>query len=282
MRRPDHRAVLDRSGAAVRVHELQGDLFFAAMERIAKRVASDAGGAEFLVLDGRRVGRVDPSARTLLADLRDGLASRGVRVLLAGFPPAPRDALTEGDAPAWRAEDLFASADEALEWCEDRLIARARAAAGDDPSGVVPLGGMDVAAGLDEAELAVLGGLVSRAEYAPGEPIVREGDAAGELLMLAAGTATVSVRLGDDGRRKRLGSIGAGVTFGELALFEGGPRTADVTADGAAVCYVLPVARLRELSTAHPTLEARLLRSVGRVLAQRLRQANEEIRALEG
>lgn len=291
MRRPRHQAVLDRSGAAVRVHELQGDLFFASAERVARRAASDAGGAEFLILDGRRVGRVDPGAWSLLADVRDALAARGVRLLLAGFPPARPDAPDDApDAPGAaggaprRAGDSFASADEALEWCEDRLVARAAGAAGaaaDDPRGVVPLGGMDVAAGLGAAELAVLDGLASRRTYAPGEPIVREGDEAGDLLMLAAGSATVSVGLGAGGRRKRLGSIDAGVTFGELALFEGGPRTADVTADTAAVCYVLSAAGLRELSAAHPALEARLLRNVGRVLARRLRQANEEIRALE-
>ena len=41
------------------------------------------------------------------------------------------------------------------------------------------------------------------------------------------------------GGRRRLGTIEAGNMFGELALFSGGRRTADVIALGEVHCWVL-------------------------------------------
>lgn len=69
--------------------------------------------------------------------------------------------------------------------------------------------------------------------------------------------------------------------FGELALFDGGPRSADVIADDPTVCYVLPIAKLDELATSHPEIRTQLLVNLGRELSARLRRADAEIRALE-
>jgi glutaminase len=280
LRRPEHRQVLDGIGRAIQVHELQGGLFFASMERVARQVAKDLDGVRFMILDGRRVTGADFSARSLLADHRAALEARGVRLMLAAFPPALRDELRSGDASRWREEDFRSSLDDALEWCEDQLIAAAVTVDDEVVAGAVPFGEMEIVEGLTRAELDLLATILRERTYVPGEPIVNEGHQATDLFMLAAGMATISVRL-DDHRRKRLGAVGAGVTFGELALFEGGPRTADVIADTSCVCYVLNIPKLRAAADGCPSLYFKLLQNVGRTLAQRLRQANAEIRSLE-
>ena len=55
----------------------------------------------------------------------------------------------------------------------------------------------------------------------------------------------------------------------------------DVIAAGPASCYVLPVERLTALAVGNPSLHARLLRNIMRGMADRLRRATDEIRALE-
>ena len=72
-----------------------------------------------------------------------------------------------------------------------------------------------------------------------------------------------------------------GVAFGDLALFGGGPRSADVIADEPSLCYVLPMERLDVLSRSHPEVRTRLMANLAREMAARVRSADAEIRTLE-
>lgn len=87
-----------------------------------RTVQAEFRGFAFLILDGGRVGRIDGSARRLLAMLREMLAAMGKPLLLAGFSEeAVAQLLHTGEV--WPADTVFASAESALTWCEDRLIA---------------------------------------------------------------------------------------------------------------------------------------------------------------
>lgn len=272
--------ILDDRGGEIVTFALQGDLFFAAMEVVCRRIFEPEREMRYLVLDGHRVGRIDGSARTLIEEVRDALLGRGVCLLLAGFSPAAAELLRAGARDPWPGDAFFACTDDALEWCEDRIIEASEPvrAAGDE---LLPLAALDLTAGCSADDAAMLGELVTRVDYRDGETIVREGDEARELFILAAGAASVRVRLGDGGRCKRVGAIEPGVTFGEFALFENSRRIADVIAAGPASCYVLPVERLTALAVGNPSLHARLLRNIMRGMADRLRRATDEIRALE-
>ncbi|MBK8176149.1 MAG: glutaminase A [Rhodospirillales bacterium] len=281
LRRLDEQETLARIGGCVHVYELQGDLFFASIEQVVRKIDADLSRLSYVVLDGKRAARVDRSVWPVIVEVRARLDERGVTFLLAGFGADALAALTpEGEAP-FPAEVVFASADEAIDWCECQLLA-ARDGRPVAASAIHALAGMDLAAGLSEAELAHLSEVVSLVAYGPGELIIREGDVADALYVLAAGSATVQVALHGTGKHRRLAAIGLGVTFGEIALFDGGTRLADVVAGPATACYVLPVARLKAITEASPELGMKLWLNVGRALSHRLRQANDEIRSLEG
>ncbi len=279
MRGSRERDILNQSARAIQVHELQGGLFFASMERVTRQISADLDDVLFLVLDGRRVTATDFSARALMADERATLAAQNVRLLLAGFPKSLQKELTSSEDTTWLADEFFETVDEALERCEDLLIAEGVQPAEEDSA--LSLSEMEITAGLDESELTQLAGIITTQEYTAGQRIINEGSHADEVFMLASGQATISVRIAANRQAKRLGALGVGVTFGELALFDGGPRTADITADVPTTCYVLPVDRLRTGPLANSSLHIKLLRNVGRALANRLRLANAEIRALE-
>jgi flavin reductase (DIM6/NTAB) family NADH-FMN oxidoreductase RutF len=98
--------------------------------------------------------------------------------------------------------------------------------------------------------------------YADGEPIMRIGEPGDSMWIVLEG----SVRLERPGRVARLG---VGDMIGEVALLDGGPRTADVTADGPVAC--LQIARsdvLHELE-ANPQFASALIS----VMASRFREA---------
>jgi glutaminase len=82
-------------------------------------------------------------------------------------------------------------------------------------------------------------------------------------------------------KRRRVASLGPGLTFGEMALFDGGARSADVVADEKVICYGLAVEQLRELAATHPNIMVTILSNLTRDFSERLRHANEAIRSLE-
>lgn len=121
-RNDSEQAALAGCATAIAVYELQGDLYFATVERLLRAVQAEFPDFAFLILDAHRVGRIDSSARRLLTMLLEMLAAAGKPLLLAGFPEeAVAQLLQPGEA--WPADTFFASAETALTWCEDRLIA---------------------------------------------------------------------------------------------------------------------------------------------------------------
>src|SRR5262249_28425442 len=142
------------------------------------------------------------------------------------------------DIASYDSAMLFADADAALEWCEARLIQEEPATEAVEIP--LPFAAMDLVAGFDESEVEMLQLIAREARYDPGAIIVREGDPADAVYMLAAGLVTVRLGLSDGVRSKRLSTITPGLAFGELSLFDGGRRSADVVADEPSVCYVLP------------------------------------------
>jgi CRP-like cAMP-binding protein len=83
----------------------------------------------------------------------------------------------------------------------------------------------DAFGSLSSAEAAVLAKLLERRTAAAGDLVIRRGDAGDELFLIESGRAEVR---GEASRP--IHTLGPGAHFGEIALLEGGERTADVVA----------------------------------------------------
>ena len=273
------RKVLDAAGSRILVYELQGGLYFATAEQLLRRMAGEAAGVSFIVLDGRRIGRADLSALLLIRDMSRSLWEHGTTMLLAG--------LTEQIKADWLAlqessdlkDTCFTNVDDALEHCEKLLIAESDPLAL-DTNAELPLAEMDILRKLTADQIGRLAPHLEYASYAAGERIIKEGDPADRLYMLASGSATVNVRLDDGKRNTRMAAFRPGVAFGEFALFDGGMRVADVVAETKATCYVLTFEKLERLEKLEPELYHRILFALGRLLSDRLRRVTAEVRAL--
>ena len=103
-----------------------------------------------------------------------------------------------------------------------------------------------------------------------GQVVFREGDARDELYVVAEGKIKLG-RSSADGRENLLAIIGPGEMFGELSLFDPGPRTATATAVTDARVLALSHPDLRPWLTGRPEVALSLLRQV----ARRLRRTNE-------
>jgi CRP-like cAMP-binding protein len=97
-----------------------------------------------------------------------------------------------------------------------------------------------------------------------GTAIVRQGEAGDSFYILLEGQATVR----RNGRK--VGELGAGSFFGELAILDPAPRNADVVADTPVHVARLKVGSFRKLIHEVPAMNERLLAGI----ARRLRDAD--------
>lgn len=272
------RRALDSHGHQIIAYELQGGLYFATAEQLVRRIVEDSPQSKYVILDGRRISRADQSALMLLRDLKLALALESKVLVLAALPEQVQTDWLKLNSGAGL-ELCFGDVDAALEYCETKVILTA------DPGAMasdvlLPLADMDILRGFSADEIDKLAPYIETSSYDAGAFIIREGDAADRLYLLASGSASVDIVLDDAKSRVRLAAFRPGVAFGEFALFDGGRRVANVVAETSAVCYVLDFANLERLEATEPKLYRRVLFALGRLLTDRLRRVTAEVRAL--
>jgi CRP/FNR family cyclic AMP-dependent transcriptional regulator len=105
-------------------------------------------------------------------------------------------------------------------------------------------------------ELTLLSGLTTKLTFPAGRVVARQGQVGREFIVIHRGKATVTI----DGRT--VATLGPGDFFGEIALLDGGPRTATVTADTDVVAEVMSHQELARLLVDVPTVTRGILKGV--------------------
>jgi CRP-like cAMP-binding protein len=105
------------------------------------------------------------------------------------------------------------------------------------------------------------------ADYRPGQLIFAEGEPGDRLYIIASGKVKIACRA-PDGRQKVQAVLGPSEMFGELAVFDPGPRASTATAITEVQAMFTERAALRGCIADHPEIAEQLLR----VLARRLRR----------
>jgi CRP/FNR family cyclic AMP-dependent transcriptional regulator len=129
-------------------------------------------------------------------------------------------------------------------------------------------------ADVPEPDLAALAAGLRRRKYARGQIIFTQGDPGAHLCVVEEGRVRIVVA-SEDGKELVIRMLGPGDFFGELALLDGEPRSADAVAHEA--CTLLLLAReqfLRFLET-RPHVSAVLLAALSRKLRTTTQQAQD-------
>ncbi len=122
---------------------------------------------------------------------------------------------------------------------------------------------------------AELQDLLERAALCPmkrGDVLLHQGDPGDYLIILMDGTIRVSM-VASNGREIILDYLEPGAVIGEIALLDGGERTASVVALGEGRYLKIGAKAFREVLERHPSVAWRLLQE----MARRLRNANNTI-----
>jgi CRP-like cAMP-binding protein len=129
-------------------------------------------------------------------------------------------------------------------------------------------------AGLDESELLALGACARRRTYQKGEHVFHQGDAGDAVFVLAEGRVKV-IFASAEGDEMILATLQPPDVFGELALIDGGPRSASIQTLEPTAVLTLSRATLLDLMARHPAVTDLVLRSLGRLVRRMMAQAGD-------
>jgi CRP/FNR family transcriptional regulator len=126
--------------------------------------------------------------------------------------------------------------------------------------------------GLSDAELDRIGHVAVPRSYPKGARVFHEGDESDACYLIRTGEVRVT-REHSDGRAIALATLGPGEIFGELAMLDGGVRSASVEALSDIELLALSATDMRGLLERNADITAKLVVA----LTQRVRETNERV-----
>ncbi len=263
----DDIAFLLRTARERAVLELQGVLFFGNADDLSNLVNEMLKESKMILLDMRGISAVDVSGATVLANLITRAKARGCTIILCNISSSQFD--TKSITKSIICSDL----DSALEWMENESL---RAAAARPADEAIPLAALDLTREFDADEIELLRSLLTPRDFEPGKVICREGEDADRMWVLTKGSVSVNLRA-ESGFR-RIASLTAGTTVGEMAMLEGAARSATITADGEVSSYEFSREALAKIRREHPVLALKVITYFAQEMTRRLRLINLDLR----
>ncbi|HJR96631.1 MAG TPA: SulP family inorganic anion transporter [Actinomycetota bacterium] len=257
-RPPGERDALRALGERVQILRVEGFVFFGTssglLERVRKRV--EAGDLRYLVIDLRRVTGMDSSAAMSFRKIAQLAEANAFELVLTDVPQAVRGRLERGGVVTIDGVVRFEpDLDRGLERCEDGLLGRVGTGVG--RSGAL--------AGLPER----LWDRFEQRDLPEGAVLITQGASPDDVWVLESGRLRIEMRSAH-GTQVRLSTVLPGVMVGEIALYTGAPRTADVVAETPSVVLRLGRDEIERLEAEEPALAVSLHRWFATTLAHRL------------
>ena len=125
---------------------------------------------------------------------------------------------------------------------------------------------------MQPGELEAVLRLSSERRYRKGQTIFQKGDAGSSMMAVLSGRVRIGA-ISLEGKEITLNMVDAGEVFGEIALLDGKPRSADATAIEDTLLLVIERRTFLPFLEADQSLALRLLS----VLCERLRQTSEAL-----
>lgn len=154
--------------------------------------------------------------------------------------------------------------------------AAAEPGAGTSPSAVDALSKIHIFDGIAREGLERIASLASEVSYRLGDVIFREGDGGGALYLILEGKVRISREVSGMGE-EALAVLSAGDAFGEMALIDDFPRSADARVHERCRLLVIEKEALEDLLFLHKELAYEILWNFVKTLSARLRETNDKM-----
>jgi len=280
-RAPEQSRILREEGVRLHVFWLSGFIFFGSSNGLFERIrrAIDAQVEKpvgYVVLDFGAVPGLDTSAVLSLIKLRNYCNEHGVTIVFSGLSEVMRGSFQKaGFFAGGQPHQVFATRNEAVEWCEDVLLMYhevGEASAHSFESWLTKeFGGA--------ADMSRIAPYLERHELKVGEALFKQGEPPDSVELLASGCVAITIE-DQQGRPIRLRRMMGYTIVGEMGFYRQVPRTATVIAEEPSVVYRLTRESFDRMQAQDPTAASVFHKLIIRLLSDRLEFANREISAL--
>ncbi|HEU5161512.1 MAG TPA: SulP family inorganic anion transporter [Thermoanaerobaculia bacterium] len=276
--------ILEERGRDALVVQLKDDLFFGTTDQLFTELEADLGERRFILLDFRRVQSMDYTAARLFVQMQERLRSRNGSLLFSGLPSGGGSGIESymqqlnliGRSDGIQ---IFETRDSALEWMEDRILETAGWTR-PESAPPLPLDQIGLFRALDPTEITALEGVIEKRSLPLGAPVFAAGDPGSEIFFVRSGRVHILLPL-EGKKRHHLATICRGEFFGEMAFLDQGSRSAIAEAATPTELFVLTRDAFESLAHRNHQIARDLYEELALALAQRLRSADAEVRALE-
>lgn len=141
------------------------------------------------------------------------------------------------------------------------------------------LRGLSVFGDLTDKELEVVSRIVEKKVYTESSVIFLEGMPGESLYGLIKGKVKITKML-EEGAEKDIASLGAGDSFGELALLDSGPRLVTVRVSEMADILIVKRKDTVDLMSKEPLIYSKLVCNIARLFAARLRDSGDRVKEI--
>ncbi|MFH1744383.1 MAG: SulP family inorganic anion transporter, partial [bacterium] len=280
------RAILDLHGDEAVFCELQGNLFFGTTDQLYSQLEADVRTRRYILLHMHRVQSLDYTAAHVFEQMQTQLAERGGRLLFSGTPSALPDQgefeyhLSQLTDPKEGEGVMIAeTVDSALEWMEEQILKDAGVTKKGEEH-LLDVRELDLFRGFDEKTLDGLTACMEKLSLSQGQKVFSQDDQGDEVYFVRRGSVRILLPLGG-GKSYHLATIGRGDFFGELSFLDRGVRSADAEAKVPTDLYIFSRVRFNERVQLDPEFGTRIFARIALEIANRLRQTDGELRALE-
>jgi anti-anti-sigma regulatory factor len=271
IRSSDEMAALLRIGSRRAILQLQGVLFFGNADSLSNVVNELLKDTDMVLLDLHGISDIDVSGVTILENLIARAKALGKTILLCNLPKNRFELSSLKEST-----NIVADLDSGLEWMEEKALIAAKIRPHDVE---IPFNNLELMREFTPDEAAEFEKMLTVRNFKRGDIICHESDNADRMWILTKGT--VSVWLNVEGGRKRIASLAAGTTIGEMALLQTQQRSATVSADENISTYELNREKFERMLEKNPMLAFKLLNYFTHEMARRLKLSHQDLRATE-
>jgi CRP-like cAMP-binding protein len=130
--------------------------------------------------------------------------------------------------------------------------------------------------GLASRGLERVATIAAEERHALGHTLFREGDLGDKLYVILEGKVRISRQIAGMGE-EALAVLGPGAAFGEMALVDDVPRSADAIVHERCRLLVITKEAMQDLLFIHKDLAYEILWNIVRILSSRLRETNDKM-----
>jgi len=272
--------VLYKHGGKIKIYELAGDLIFSAVDYVTESILKVLPETTYVILDFKRVTSARLAACYLIAALTRIIKENGKFIYITNSDYQFARLLKRYlDKTSFEEILMYLDNDIAIESCESSLISQYI-----NPrktSDKVLLSSQLLLHDFSSTELAHLKQLMIKRSFEKGAYIVNEGETGQSLFFITTGEVSIILRSEKNNAVKRIATLPAGMSFGEMTFLNNSVRSASVRAETLVEAYELSQTAYGQINEANMALREKLLTNISIDLSSKLRKVNQQIRAYQ-